>query len=229
VAAQHLPMKDLGKAFSFPFKDPDWVAKHILGALFTALSFLLIGIPFVAGYFVQVTQRVMHRQEPAMPSWSGLGEKFLVGLRFCVVYGLYLAPTLLLLVPLLVLAAAAEVANDSDVLALLTVIYSFGYTLAVIPYSLALTLATPIILYRFAERGIIGDALDVRALIREFRGNWQNVLIVALISLGLQSFASVGVIVFLIGMLFTIWYAYLVSAYLGGLLYLERPEERQLS
>jgi len=222
-------MKDLGRAFAFPFKDPDWVAKTLLGALFTALSFLLIGIPFVAGYFVQVTQRVMRREEPPMPTWSGLGEKFWLGLRFCVVYGLYLAPVLLLLIPLLVLAAAAEISGDSDVLALMTVIYSFGYTLAVIPYSLALTLATPIILYRFADRGRISDALDVRTVIREFRHNWQNALVVALISLGLQSFASVGAIVLLVGMLFTIWYAYLVSAFLAGVLYRERPEEHSLS
>jgi len=222
-------MKDLGRAFAFPFKDPDGVAKTLLGALFTALSFLLIGIPFTAGYFVQVTQRVMRREEPPMPPWSGLGEKFWLGLRFCVVYGLYLAPMLLLVVPLLVLAAAAEMSGDSDVLALMTVIYSFGYTLAVIPYSLALTLATPIILYRFANRGRIGDALDVRTLIREFRNNWQNTLVIALISLGLQSFASVGAIVLLVGMLFTIWYAYLVSAFLAGVLYLERPEEHPVS
>ena len=218
-------MKDLSKAFAFPFQGPGWVARLFVGTVFTGLSFLLIGIPFLAGYLVQVTQRVMRREEPAMPAWGGLGQKFLLGLRFCVVYFLYLAPVLLLLIPLLVLGAASEVAGDSDLLALLAVIYSFGYTLAVIPYSLALTLATPIILYRFAERGRIGDALDVRGVVREFRLNWQNALIVALISLGLQSFASVGIILFLIGILVTILYSYLVTAYLSGALYLARVEE----
>ena len=209
-----------------PSRTPNGSQSTYSGRSSPPFSFFLIGIPFIAGYFVQVTQRVMQRQEPVLPSWSGLGEKFSLGLRFCVVYFLYLAPILVLFVPLLVLAAAAEIAGDSDVLGLLTVIYSFGYTLAAIPYSLAVTLATPIILYRFAEHGRIGDALDVRMLIREFRHNWQNALIVALISLGLQSFASIGFILLLVGVLFTIWYSYLVSAYLSGALFLERVEEQ---
>ena len=99
-------------------------------------------------------------------------------------------------------------------------VYIFGITLLLIPYGLALSLFSPIIMYRFAERESISDALDVAAVMREFRGNWQNALVVALITMGIQSIAGIGLFLLLVGIFFTIFYSYVVSAYLCGVLYL---------
>jgi len=218
-------MKDLGRAFSFPFKDPNWIGKFLVGVVFMLLSIFLVGIFVLVGYFIQITQRVMRQEALPLPEWGDIGGKLVLGFKFCVVYFLYLLPVFLLMIPLIVLPLLAEISGDEDVFALVTLVYSFAYTLVVIPYSLALTVLIPIIIYRFAEREKISDALDLAAVIREFKHNWQNTVIVALIAVAIQSFAGVGMIVFFVGLFFTIMYAYVVSAYLTGALYLERKAD----
>ena len=104
---------------------------------------------------------------------------------------------------------------------------SFGFTLIVIPYSLAFALLIPIISYRFAERERISDALDIGTILRLFKRNWQNTIVVALIVVGIESFAFVGIIFFLVGVLFTMFYTYLVSAHMHGQLYLEQAAEEE--
>ncbi len=60
---------------------------------------------------------------------------------------------------------------------------------------------------------------------QEMKDPWQNSLVVALLAIGLQSFGGIGMAVFLIGFFFTMFYAYAVSSYMSGLLYLERARE----
>ncbi len=218
-------MRDIGKAFSFPFKDPEWVGKFLLAAVFMLLSLLGIGIFIMIGYFIQVTQRVMREEPNPLPEWTDIGIKFVVGFKFVVVYFVYLVPVLLLIVPMMVLSFVAELSHQPEVIGVATAVYLFGFILLIIPYSLALTALIPIISYRFAERERITDALDIAEVIRLFRRNWQGTVVVALIVVGIESFAPIGILFFLIGVFFTMFYAYLVSAYLHGALYLEREGE----
>ena len=222
-------MKDIGKAFSAPFKDPSWVSKFLLAALFLLLCLLGVGIPIVVGYLIQVTQRVMRRDESIMPDWSDIGIKFVIGFKYIVVYMLYLLPVLILIVPVIGLAVATQMTDQPEMVGVFATIYLFALTLLIIPYSLVLTALFPIIAYRFALRERIGDALDIGAVFKDFRINWQNTLVVALITVGIESFAFIGIFLFLVGILFTLFYVYLVSAYMHGLLFLELPQERGVS
>jgi hypothetical protein len=189
----------------------------------------LIGIPIVVGYNIKVTQRVMRREEPALPSWSDVGVMFVTGFKFCVVYMIYILPIFILLIPIIGIAALSGLADNPDVVGVFATVYLFAFTLLIIPYSLILTALMPIISYRYAERERIGDALDLGRIFRDFRLNWQNTLIVALIAVGIQSFAFIGIIFLIIGVVFSIFYAYLVSAYMHGQLYLELPEQERRS
>jgi hypothetical protein len=218
-------MKDLGSAFSFIFKDPRWVSKLLIASLFLLLSLLVVGIFFLTGYLVETSQRVMRREQYPLPTWENPGKKFVRGLKFALIYVLYLVPLILLTIPVLALTIAGEMSDNPDVFGAFSVVYSFGMTLLIVPYSLALTVLLPIIIYRFAVREKVGDALDVSAVVRDFRHNWQNTLLVALLAVGVQSFAAIGLVVLIVGVLFTILYAYLTSAYLVGALYLERRDQ----
>jgi hypothetical protein len=218
-------MKDLGKAFSFFFKDPSWITKTLIAAGFMLLSLFGIGIPVLVGYCVQVTQRVMKREQYPMPAWSDVGVQFVTGFKYCVVLFLYALPILLLYIPFIVLVVAESISGDSEALGLAATLYLFPFMIFIIGYSILLAAASPIILYIFAERERIGDALDVARIFREFKMNWQNALIIALLTTAIESFAFVGFIAFLIGVFVTVFYAYTAAAYLAGLLYLERPQQ----
>jgi hypothetical protein len=218
-------MNDLGKAFSFPFKDPAWGSKFFLAAVFMLLSIVLVGIFILAGYFVQVTQRVMRREVNPMPEWTDIGVKLVLGFKFCVVYFVYIFPVLLLYIPFVVIIMVGAVSGDQETIGAVAGLYSVLIVVLIIPYSLALALLAPSITVRFAEHERISDGLDIGGIFRNFKQNWQNHTIVALIAVGLQSFAGIGFILFIVGIFVTIFYSYLVSAHMYGSLYLEQARE----
>ncbi len=215
-------MNDIGKAFSSFFKDPAWPSKTAGAALWMILSFFGIGILVLAGYFVQVTQRVIRQEEPVLPPWNNIGKKIVLGFKLCVSFAVYLTPVLVvLLVPVAGLLIAGSAGDETEAIPIIFTIYMFGVTLLLIPYGLVLTLISPIILYRFAEREHISDAIDVVRVVRLFTAHWQNALIVALIAVGIQSLAPAGILLFGVGMFFTLFYSYVVSAHMSGILYLD--------
>jgi len=218
-------MKDIGKAFSLPFKDPSWASKFVLAALFLLLCLIGIGIPVIVGYLIQVTQRVIRKEERPLPEWSDIGVKFVLGFKYCVVYLIYLVPVVLLVIPVFALAVATNSTDAPELVGVLSIVYMFGFTLLVIPYSLLLVAISPIIAYRFALTEKISGGIDVGTIFRDFRRNWQNTAVVALITVAIESLAFVGIVFFLVGVFFTIFYVYLVAAGMRGLLYLELPPE----
>jgi len=225
VTPARTDMKDIGKAFSIPFKDPAWVSKFLLAALFMLLCLLGIGIPIIVGYLIQVTQRVIRKEERPLPEWSDIGVKFVLGFKYCVVYVIYLLPVVLLVIPVIALGVATSSTDAPELVGVLSLVYMFGFTLLVIPYSLILAAIMPIVAYRFALTEKIADGIDVAAIFRDFRKNWQNTIVVALITAAIESLAFVGILFFLVGVFFTIFYVYLVAASMRGLLYLELPQE----
>lgn len=217
-------MKDLGKAFSFIFEDPQWLLKVVIAALFMLLSIFGLGIFVLLGYLIELTQRVMRHEQYPLPEWKDVGVKFVVGFKYFVVLFVYALPVIFLAVPLIVLTAITAVAGSSQAMSAFVAVYTFGFVILLIPYILFFTLLTPIISYRFALRERITDGLDVGGIMKDFGRNWQNTLVVALVSVGLESFAGIGIFAFLIGIFFTLFYAYAVVGYMYGVLYLSTQE-----
>ena len=213
-------MIDIGKSLGFPFRDPDWVPKFIIGALFMILGVFGLGIPVIAGYLVRTTQRVMRREQTTLPEWTDVGVMFVVGFKWCVAYVLYLLPVFIAILPILLLAALGTLLENNDLVGLLSsVSLVMLLFLFLIPYSILLTLLLPIITVEFAKRERIVDALNVGRVLRVFRAHWRDAVVIALIGIALTALAGFGVLFFLVGVLFTIFYAYLVLAYMAGLLY----------
>jgi hypothetical protein len=221
-------MNDLGKAFSSFFKDQAWFTKTLIAAVFMILSVVGIGLIVLAGYFVQITQRVMRHETPVLPPWNAIGRKFVVGFKFCLVYVVYLSPILLLLLPVAFMLAAASGADEAETIPIIISVYTFGFTLLFIPYGILLTLASPVILYRFAERERIGDAVNIVKIARLCGRNWQNTLVVSLVGIGIQCVAPAGTMLFGVGIFFTVFYSFAVSAHMSGLLGLEVQKQEQV-
>ncbi|HEX9656043.1 MAG TPA: DUF4013 domain-containing protein [Bacteroidota bacterium] len=221
-------MQNLGISFTFPFKDQRWLSKFLLAALFMLLSILVVGIFFLLGYYVQVIQRVIRKDENPMPEWDEMGEKFVLGFKYFVVYLVYLIPVILLYVLFLAAVIAASLSGGQEISTLINIM-SILLVIILLPYTLALSALTPIISARFAATESISEALDIAGIVRQFKMNWQNAIIVALITVGIQSFAAVGLIVLIVGIFFTLFYSYLASAHMAGLLYLDSMEKAQVA
>jgi len=174
-----------------------------------------------AAYLARAGLKTLVLERRYVLGGAAVTEEIIPGFKFSVAFFIYILPIIFLMVPLIVLGIAAEVRPDEDLLQVATAIYTFGFMLLILPYSFALTLAQPIIIYRFAMNERISDALDVAQIVGAFKYHWQSTLIVALLALGIQSLASVGIVFFIVGVAFTIFYAYLVSSHLAGMLYLD--------
>jgi hypothetical protein len=209
-------MDDLGRSLAFPFRDENWVLKFIIGIAFMLLSVIGLGLPVMAGYYVQTLRRSMRSEEPLLPEWTDIGIMFITGFKFCLVYFLYLLPAILLLLPAILIGIVAGLGELPEGFGAVVAIYSFGMLLIYIPYVLAFTLLSPVIACRFALNERISEALDIGAILREFRAVWPTATVTVLLSIVLQTLAWVGIFFFLIGVLATIFYSIVVSAHLFG-------------
>ena len=219
-------MKDIGAAFKFQFQDPNWVSKMFLGALFELLSILIIGSWIVMGYQVEVIQRVMRKDPTPLPEWDRLSEKLLRGVKLFLVSIVYYLPLALIFIPFLFLIGLSSTLHSHEVEAFSGLTMVSAVVLIVLPYVLFVSILLPVVYLEFARNERIGDALNLAAVLRFFTRNWQNVIILALIMLGVSILSAVGIVFCIIGVFFTSFYAKLVSAHLTGQLHLAETESR---
>ena len=125
-------MGDIGRAFTFPFKDPQWFVKFLIGCLMCMLAVVGIGFFILAGYFIQITQRAMRNEERALPDWGGIGQKLVLGIKIVIVYLVYLLPVMLLMIPLFPLAVLTDHPEAGDLVGLFSLVYFFGFVLIIV-------------------------------------------------------------------------------------------------
>ncbi len=187
---------NIGRAFTYMFEDKEWVQKIVLGAAFILLSFLVIPIPFLIGYYLEAVRNTSEGKAVPLPKWDQMGDKFVLGL-------LYIIAGLAYGIPLII-------ANF-----LLRHIPCIGI-LASIVLSLAVALVFPYIAVQMARTRKLAPAFDFTAIIAFVSQNLVNLIIVVLIGWVVSFLAWFGFIGLIIGVFFTIFYAGLVSAYLTG-------------
>lgn len=180
---------NIGKAFNYPFKDPKWTTKMAWFALFSLLSMMIIGIPFVMGYMVLATKNACEGKEE-LPEWAGNWEKiFMEGLKYFVVT--------------MVVSLVASLASS----------VSFGIL------GIAVMAFMPAITIRYATTLDIGATMDYKWIWEFTKNNISNVLIFMVMSAVFGMIASLGTIACFVGVFFTAYYAAMGVAYLTGELY----------
>ena len=209
-------MINISEGFTYIFKDPDWIAKILLGAFFTFLSVFLIGIPVVYGYQIELIQRIRHREKYPLPEWKDVGVKFIVGLKYLATLFIYYIPLMLILIPIIFLFLLSFLHGQTileliDSSAILIIIF-----LVFLPCSLIITLLTPIISIQFADRERISDGLQIGNVVNIFKKCWQDIIIIVVLCFAIDLLASIGIIFFLVGIFITAFYVSLVKFHLYG-------------
>lgn len=212
---------DFGRSFSFIGEDPDWIKKVLLGGLFVLLSAVLVGIPFLLGYWSRALKRAAAGEARPLPDWDDLGGLFSEGLPLLGVYLVYTLGVLaavaalgcLILIPLGALGHLGD-SNGGPAAALgalgaLGMLALYGFIMLV---SLALAVYLPAALVRTAVSGSVAAGLAWQDNVAFIRANLGNYLLSLLIYLLASFVAQFGFLLCCVGVFPASFWAYCVLA-----------------
>jgi hypothetical protein len=209
---------DFGRSFTFVTEDPEWVKKILIGGAFTLACALLVGIPFVLGYFSRTLRNVVAGEPRPMPDWDDLGGIFNEGLRLTGVYLIYTLGFVVVLaalgcvVALPFMALSGSGHDASEVLGMLGGLGIVGLYGLVMVVSLALGVYLPAALARAALRGAVADGFAWREILGFIRANLGNYLISLVIYLLASFLAQFGVVLCCVGIFPAAFWGYMVLA-----------------
>jgi hypothetical protein len=174
---------DFGQAFTFMFKDEEWIKKVLLGIL---ISFVPIFGQFaLVGYTLAIIRNVRNGEPQPLPDWSEVVQYFVEGLKLWVVNLVYSLPALVLACPLILIGFLPMLAGNNtelmDTLGAITGILAIVLCLPPILYGFFLTLLSPALLIRLAETGDISACLRFKEVIRFAFANIGPIIISLLI------------------------------------------------
>lgn len=83
---------DIGRAAGYPFKDPNWIVKILIG---TVVSLIPI-VNFIGfGYVIRTIRQVSAGNESTLPEWDDWGNDFIRGLYMVIAYFIYTLPIMI--------------------------------------------------------------------------------------------------------------------------------------
>jgi hypothetical protein len=191
---------DFGRAFQFYFEDPEWLKKTLIGGVFYLLCAFLVGVPFIAGYVVQVTRRTARGEALPLPEWTDYGQLFSDGLQIVGLYLIHFLAAFLLPGSLgCLFAVLGSAASRSDAASGVMALGVVGAYFLFFVMLLALLLYFPSAYIRTAITGRFSAGLEVRENIELIKRNPANYLIAIAIYWVTSFIAQFGVILCIIG------------------------------
>ncbi|MBA4313511.1 MAG: hypothetical protein C0417_12880 [Chlorobiaceae bacterium] len=209
-------MVDIGDSFKFSFKDPDWVMKYMIGGIFSLLSILILPIPVLYGYYIELLQKVSNNDPNPLPDWKDPGIKFLTGLKYIGVMIIYYLPLLIILVPTLVLFIIMSFWNSHTGNLFESGLFGMFIILTVVPYSIFIYLLQPTITILFSKNESIRDAINIGEVIKLFKIKWEDILVISVLTVVFDFLAVAGILFFIIGIFFTTFFVQIIRFHLYG-------------
>ncbi len=158
---------DIGKSFSYPFEDKQWVSKMGLGAVISLVPVLNFAM---TGYMIQIVRNMMDNAEEPLPNWDDLGKKFMDGLILVLAGIVYALPVIILsCLPLSIMTIPAIIAsgnsNFQDVANTITgaggVLFA-AMSCVFVVYGLVLSVIFPAIYVNYAKEGTFASCFHLR-------------------------------------------------------------------
>jgi len=205
---------DIGKSFTYMFEDQDWLKKILIGGVVNLIPIVNFAS---TGYFIEAIRNTAEGRELPLPEWDDFGGKFVKGLMAAIAGFLYALPIMLVMGVIFGVTAVIAGSLDSDAAETVSTIcpligncLSFVYMILVM-----LILPAGVIQYTLTEQfGAFFRFGDMIAFIKANIGGYIIALLVAMVASLIAE--MVGVIACIIGLFFTLMWAYLVSANLFG-------------
>jgi hypothetical protein len=221
---------DFGKAFTYMFQDPKWIAKLGIGTLLVlvgiALAPVFIGflpLIIVAGYSLVALDNVRLGHEHPLPEWQDWGKFFMLGLKVFVALFIWALPMFIGFVPVLAGGVLSDSSNANGAGPIAALLIICGSCLMFL-WGIFIALLTPAIYARVAATNRFAAAFELGRIWGFTRDNLGNVIIAILLVwvAGIIAFVlgTMGFLLLCIGAMLTIPLAslwqYLVQAHLFG-------------
>jgi len=210
---------DFLKPFTFAFDDPRWVPKILMGGLFVLASSIIIGVFFIYGYLARLARNVINGVPNPLPEWDDLGEYFSEGLKLFVVGLIYTIPILIVVGIVFIPAIIAGGSTDNDTIRQMAGMSATCMWCLIFPLGLALALWMPAAMLMVVVSGDFSAGFDFRRIIAFIRGNAGNYILAFVAWMVARFAASLGFLLLCVGILFTVFWAYLVAAHAFGQVY----------
>jgi hypothetical protein len=158
---------DIGKSFTYPFEDKQWVSKVGLGAVVSLVPVLNFAM---TGYMIQIVRNMMEDVQEPLPNWDDLGKKFMDGLMLVLAGLVYALPVIVLsCLPLSIMTIPAIIASgNSDFQDISNAITGAGgvlfaaMTCIFVVYGLVLSVIFPAIYVNYAKEGTFASCFHLR-------------------------------------------------------------------
>lgn len=213
------------KAFTYMFKDKDAVKKLIIGSIAAICSFIVFGLFFVLGYFIETVNRIITHRSPIMPDWEDVENIFKQGVMgFAITFVYAMVFLIVIILPIIFIAYMGSAIFAGGILYNFLLLLLFFLSIIL---TLPLMIAYPISLLLFAAEGDFKSAFDVFKIASFLRRNISTYVIIFLLGVFLVFLSPAGIVFIVIGMGFTMFYSMLVWAYFCGEMYLEDLSKRK--
>jgi hypothetical protein len=212
------PQFDFGKPFTYVFDDPRWLHKILLGGLFYLAGFFLIGWFFIFGYVARVVRNVIRGDQFPLPEWDELGDFFSEGLRLFGVVLAYIVPFLALLVAFMIPAGILSAFENEGLQALGSGVAGCLSCLLV-PLWLGVVVFLPASLLFAVVEQRFGAAFEFSRIWPFIRANVGNYLLAVVVYLIARFIGGFGVALLCIGVIFTCFWSFLITAHAFGQVY----------
>lgn len=209
---------DIGRAAQYWLSDPNWIKKVLIGGLLFLVP--IIGWLIVGGYYIRTIQRISGGVDTPLPEWDQWGEDLVRGLKLAGIMIIWLLPLWAISICTFALGLVDETAGGAAGLLL----NCLGFI-----YSIAFYFIFPVLVGRFAANEQFNAAFQVSEIIQDAQKIPSQLLIFVVLYFVLGFVASFGVILCVIGVIFTGFIAYLISGHLvaqiSNMLGYTRPQQ----
>jgi uncharacterized protein DUF4013 len=177
---------DLGKPFTYMFRDPRWLVKICWGALYQLLCLVIVGIPVLLGYYRRTFLALVKDEDAPLPEWSFL-DCLTEGIPALGVVLCYLIPTFLL-----------------------SYVPCVGACVGV-PLTLAVAFILPAALTRLFLTGEFASAFDFKWIFGYIGASIGDYALAFLVTIAAGIVALFGLLLCVVGIFFTSFWARLVG------------------
>jgi hypothetical protein len=206
------PSFDFAKPFTYVFDDPEWLNRILIGGLFYLAGFLIIGWFFILGYVARVTRNVIAGLERPLPEWDNLGDYFNEGLRLFAVGLCYTLPLVAMVMGMMFPAIVLD-ALDNDAANAIGSMMAGCMSCLIVPAVLAMVFFMPASLLFVAVERRFGAAFEFKRIWPFIKMNIGNYLLAIVVYLIARTIAGFGVMLFCIGVVFTGFWSFLITAH----------------